>query len=631
MTTAHASGPLLPPRFHTFTATQALGAFNDNVFRTLLQLVVLQVYVVENAEEVLATATFIFTIPFVLFGPWAGYLADTWPKNQLMRVIKLFEIPIMMLGVYAFYLGHLPLLLGVLFLMATQSTFFAPAKQGIIPEMCSPRAITHANGWVEMTTFVFIIGGIVGAGLLMNVHGGEPVWVAIYCVVIAAVGAGIAFFIPAQRAASTSARFDWNPVAGIWRDLTFLRAQKGLWLAGLANSYFWMNGMIFSTNVLVYGDRLLGLGADDSLSLAVLPAFIAVGVAVGSMLASRLSAEKVELGLVPLGGIGIAVGGIGLFFSSDSYAVTAIFLGLTGVSGGLYIVPLFSYLQFFAKEDEKGRVLSTVGILNGLFLVLGSLVYYLLTVTLGMQPDSVFLFIAGTTVFVVIYICSVIPEYFIRFSAWLLTHTIYNITIVGREAIAFRGPVLIIPNHVTFVDAFLIGSTMQRFVRYMMLKSYYDVPIVRNILNVMDVIPIAPKEGRESVAASLMQARARLLDGHVVCIFAEGALTRDGKMHEFRPGFEAVMEGLDCPIVPAYIHDAWGSIFSWKDGRAIFKWPKQIPYRVTISYGEAMSAQATAAEVEAAVRALGEDAGAGEDASAGEDAGEGVTELRVKK
>ncbi|MCA9742240.1 MFS transporter [candidate division KSB1 bacterium] len=598
------SSPRLPKRFHAFTITQALGAFNDNVFKMLLQLFVLRVMLAANAEELISQATLVFTVPFVLFGPWAGYFADRFAKSNLMRVIKIAEIGIMLIGVLAFYLGDVYFMLLVLFLMASQSTFFSPAKQGLIPEICEPEAITHANSWVEMTTFLFIIVGIVIAGVLMDVHDNNAMAVALYCVVFAVMGTISAFFIPKTTPKGSHTKFPWNPITGIVKDLIFLKRQKGLWLAGLANSYFWMLGLVFSTNVLIYGERLLNLGESSSVKLTVLPAFMAVGIGAGSMLAGRWSGQKVELGLVPLGGLGMSLGAIGLFFSTSSYWLTSALLILTGICGGLFIVPLFAYLQFVAEEHEKGRVLATVGVLNGLFLVLGSLLYNLFAVQFGLSADAFFLLMGIATVGAVIYICTIIPEYFIRFCGWLLTHTFYNIRIVGAEHVPLKGPALLLPNHVSFIDAFLIGSTMQRFIRYMMLKSYYQIPMAKHIFRIMDTIPIEPAEGKESVAKSLQAAREKLVQNHVVCIFPEGGLTRDGRIQPFKPGFETVMKGLECPIVPVYMHRVWGSIFSYERGKVLWKMPRKIPYPVTIEYGEPLPPTATAAEAEHAVRLL---------------------------
>ncbi|MFQ5632942.1 MAG: MFS transporter, partial [bacterium] len=591
----------LPKRFHAFIITQALGAFNDNVYKMLLQLFVLQVLIALREEIYIWVAMFVFTIPFVLFGPWSGYFADRFSKSNLMRVIKIAEIAIMLIGAAAFYWQDIVFMFFVLFLMATQSTFFSPAKQGFIPETCEPESITHANSWVEMTTFLFIIAGIVVAGLLMDWYNNNTVAATLYCVGFAIMGTVSALFIPNTRPAGSKTKFPWNPVVGIWRDLVFLKRQKGLWLAGLANSYFWLLGLIFLTNILLYGKRLLQLGESNVL-LTVLPAFMMIGIGAGSMLAGRWSGRKVELGLVPLGGLGMAAGSIALFFSTNSYLLTSLLLIFTGVSAGLYIVPLFAYLQFVPDEHEKGRVLATVGVLNGLMMVLGSMIYLLLAVLLNFSADTIYLIMGIATVGAVIYICTIIPEYFIRFCGWLLTHTLYNIKIIGAEHLPMKGPALIVPNHVSFVDPFFIGSTVQRFIRFIMLRNYYDIPIIRKVFQIMDTIPIAPWEGHESVAKSLETARQKLTEGHVVCIFAEGGLTRDGAIKEFRSGLETVMDGVSCPIIPVYMHNVWGSIFSYERGKVIWKWPRKFPYPITVQYGEPMPADSKAAEVEARVR-----------------------------
>jgi acyl-[acyl-carrier-protein]-phospholipid O-acyltransferase/long-chain-fatty-acid--[acyl-carrier-protein] ligase len=600
----HMPSARLPKRFHAFTITQALGAFNDNVYKMLLQLFVLQVLMAVREEIFIWVAMFVFTVPFVIFGPWSGYFADRFSKSNLMRIIKFAEIAIMVIGVAAFYWQNIVFMFFVLFLMATQSTFFSPAKQGLIPEICEPESITHANSWVEMTTFLFIIAGIVVAGVLMDLHSNNTVTAALYCVGFAILGTITVFFIPKTKPAGSKTKFPWNPVTGIWRDLVFLKRQKGLWLAGLANSYFWLLGLIFSTNILLYGKRLLKLGESSNVLLTVLPAFMAIGIGAGSMLAGRWSGRKVELGLVPLGGLGMAGGSIALFFSTNSYLATSFLLIFTGVSAGLYIVPLFAYLQFVPDEHEKGRVLATVGVLNGLMMVLGSMIYLLFAVLLNFSADTIYLIMGIATIGAVVYICTIIPEYFIRFCGWLLTHTFYNIKITGAEHLPFKGPALIVPNHVSFVDPFFIGSTVQRFIRYIMLKNYYDIPIIKKIFNIMDTIPIAPSEGKDSVARSLKAARHKLLEGHVVCIFAEGGLTRDGEIKEFRTGLETVMEGVDCPIIPVYLHNVWGSIFSYEGGKAVWKWPRKIPYPITVQYGEPMPANAKAHEVEAEVRKM---------------------------
>lgn len=596
----------LPTRFSAFVATQAFGAFNDNFFKTLLQLFVLQIMAVSGAERLISIATLAFTIPFVFFGPWAGYFSDKYSKTTVMILVKGGEILIMILGILAFFAGSVPWLIVVLFLMAAQSTFFSPAKSGIIPEICHEESITRANSWVEMTTFVAILLGTALTGLLLSLHHNKASLVSLYCVAVAIFGTLSSLLIPRTKAAGREQPFPWNPVRGIVRDLLFLKRQKGLFLASLANSYFWLLGLIFSTNILVYGKNFLHLTAEDNVRLSFLPAYLGIGIAAGSLLAGRWSGKKVELGLVPLGGLGMAFAGIALCFTFDSYLSTALVLFFSGVSGGLYIVPLYAYLQFEAKPNEKGRVLATAGVLNGLFLVLGALLYHLLAVVFAVQAPVLYLIMGVVTIGVVIYICTIIPEYLIRFVAWLLTHTFYRIRIIGSENVPFHGPALLVPNHVSFVDALLVGATIQRFIKFIMYKKYFEFPILKRLCAIMEVIPIAPYEGRESVGKSLDTAREKLIAGEVVCIFAEGKITRDGHLDEFRPGFETIMNNLTCPIIPVYLHNVWGSIFSFEGGKSLWKIPKWIPYPVTVSYGHPLPPDSKATDVESAVRALEE-------------------------
>lgn len=599
----------LPQGFQALVVAQSLGALNDNLFKTLLQLYVLQIMVMAHPETIIAQAAFIFTVPFIIFGPWAGYLADKFNKTTLIRLTKLAEIVILLLGAAAFVWGSIHLMLFVLLLLATQSTFFGPAKAGLIPEICPPEAVNVANSRIEATSLVAIIGGIAATGALLTLHYNNPLTVIYYGLGLALIGVVSAFLVPQPGQKQTLAAgqtFPWNPLAGLVRDLVFLKQRRDLFLTGLANGYFWLLGLVFSSNVMVYGKTHLGLGNDQNTLLSLLPAFIGLGIAAGAMLAGRWSGKKVEWGLVPLGGVGMTIAGVALFFSARSYAATAVILLLAGVSGGLFTIPLYAYLQLKAKVTERGRVLGAAGIINGLCLLLGSILYHFLAVELALSPRWIFLLMGLVTAGVVIYTCTIIPQFFIRFLGWLLIHTIYHIEIIGAENVPERGPALLTPNHVSFVDALLISSTVQRFIRFVMIKSIYKSPLLRPILSLMDVIPIAPYEGRESVSWSLNQARERLQQGRVVCIFPEGRLTEDGRMQEFRPGFESIMAGLDYPIIPVYMHNVWGSIFSFEGGKYFWKLPKQLPYPITISYGQPLPPTAKASEVAAAVQALAE-------------------------
>lgn len=595
----------MPKRFGSYLITLSLGAFNDNFFKMLLQLFVVQGIALKSSkEEYIGQTTFLFSLPFVLFGPWAGYLADRYSKSKLMVKYKLAELILMSIGALAFAINNVPLLFLLLFLMSAQSAFFGPAKLGVIPEMVKPEHISKANGFVEMFSILAVILGAASAGFLLKIFDSDYLAVSVFCILIAILGYLSSFKVPQVPPAHIHRPFPQNPIRSIFQNLAYLKAQRELFLASLAISFFWMVGLIFQMNILIYGEVLLGLGKERVHELAFLSSFIGLGIAVGSVLASRWSGKKIELGLVPMGGIGICIFSIALCFSHFSYSYTAALLFLAGTSGGLYIIPLYAYLQYYAKPDEKGRILAINGILNGLFLVLASFLYYFVTVTLGVSSNVFFLLLGVLIGLVVIYLCWILPVYFVRFVAWLGTHSLYSIKIEGSENVPQEGPVLLAPNHVSYVDAFLIGATLQRFIKFVMIKSIYRLPVIHFFCRLMGVIPISPSEGRDSVNQSLHEARHQLMLGEVVCIFPEGKITRDGQINSFRPGFETILENTHFPIIPVYLENVWGSVFSYDKKNIFIKLFKRFPYRITVHYGKALPATATALEVERAVRNL---------------------------
>jgi 1-acyl-sn-glycerol-3-phosphate acyltransferase len=603
---------IYPKRFPAYITTQSLGAFNDNFFKMLLQLYVLQVLVERQTAKIMSEETFIFlatlvfTVPFVLFGPWSGYLADKYSKSKVMRLVKAAEIGIMLMGVFSLFLENVYLMFAVLFLMASQSTFFSPAKYGYIPEAAHPRAVTAANSWVEMTTFISIIFGSAVTGLLLTYHHFNAVSVAYYCVGIAALGTLSALFIGGVPAVGTTNRFPLNPIAGMVRDLVFLKKQKKLFVAAIANSYFWLIGLIFQTNILIYGKNMLAGHPNGTILLSLLPAYIGIGIAVGSMLASRWSGKKVELGLVILGGLGMSLSGIALYFTTNLYQVAAVILFIAGMFGGLYIVPLYAYLQFFAKEDEKGRVMATTGILNGLFMVLGALIYGLFAVNLAIPPQTIYLLMGVITILVLGYISVVIPEYFTRFCFWMLTHTLYRVKISGGENMPFHGPALFLPNHVSAVDAFLIASTSQRFIHFVLPEDSSDVPLFNKLWKMMDA-RIVETTRRDSIVSLVNQSRELIKKNHAVCIFPQGKPARDGRIKYFINDLTGFLDSINCPVIPVYIHHVEGSFWGFNSSSGSSGRHKRLFNPVTIVYGKPLPVNAKIAEVEKAIKSLKEE------------------------
>jgi acyl-[acyl-carrier-protein]-phospholipid O-acyltransferase/long-chain-fatty-acid--[acyl-carrier-protein] ligase len=584
-----------------FLWTQFLGAFNDNLFKIVVSLLAVRVATAGTEDRQLAIVGAIFILPFLLFSGYAGEVADIYSKRTVLVLTKSLEIVTAGLGLVAFLLGRLEITYVVLFLFALQATFFSPAKYGVLPEILPDSDLSRANGLLEMSTFVAIVAGTALGSFFFDVWP-ERLWlVATAVVAIAIVGTGLSFRIPHVRPAAPDRKVRVNPWSEIGGGVQRLRKDRVLRLTVIGISYFWFLGALlqlvmipFGRDILVLNDRWIG----------VLLTFAVIGIAAGSLAAGRLSGDKVELGLAPIGAIGMGVFAILLAYSGTSTALSAVNLTLVGFFGGLFAVPLNALLQQRAGDDERGRLMATNNFVNTIGILAASVALYIGGDVLGWRPDRIILAFGVLTLVSSVYVLSVVPEFLVRFTLWLFTHTIYRIRLVGQEHVPFRGPALLVCNHVSHVDALLVGSCVQRFVRFLVYRPIYEVSTLKPLMKMMHAIPVSA--GRDGLR-SLEHARHELEQGHVVCIFAEGAISRTGNLLPFKRGFERIVNGLNVPIIPVYLDRVWGSIFSFKGGRFFWKRPARIPYPVTVAFGPPLPSSTTAAEVRLAVLTLGSD------------------------
>jgi acyl-[acyl-carrier-protein]-phospholipid O-acyltransferase / long-chain-fatty-acid--[acyl-carrier-protein] ligase len=582
-----------------FLWTQFLGAFNDNLFKIVVSMLAVHLVAAGRAGRELSIVSAVFILPFLLFSGYAGQLADVYSKRTVLVVSKSLEIGAATLGLVAFAFGHLQLTYAVLFLIALQATFFSPAKYGILPEFLPDRDLSRANGVLEMSTFMAIVLGTAVGGYLFEALRAHLWVIGVLVVAVAVVGTASSFGIPHVPPAAPGRRIERNPWAEIWAGLVTLRRDRVLWLTVLGISYFWFLGSLLQLVVILFGTQVMAL---SDTWVGVLTAFAAIGIGAGSLAAGRLSGDKVELGLAPIGAIGMGVFAIILARCGHSFPLAAINLTLVGFFGGLFAVPLNALLQQRSGGQEKGRLMATNNFLNMVAIMFASGALSLFSDQLRMSPDLILIVFGVVTLLSSIYVLSVVPEFLVRFTLWLFTHTVYRIRIVGQENVPFRGPALLVCNHLSMVDGLLVGSCVQRFIRFLVYRPYYDHWALNRVLKLMNAIPIAA--GREALA-SIEQAKRELQNGHVVCIFAEGSISRTGNMLPFKRGFERMVEGLDVPIVPVYLDRVWGSIFSYKGGRFFWKWPVRVPYPVTVAFGRPLPATTSAAEARLALQTLG--------------------------
>ena len=584
--------------FCSFLDAQFLGALNDNLYKIIVTLAALAVAGAGSKYLSLAQAAFI--LPFLLFSGYAGHFADTRSKRSVLIATKFAEIVVMGLALLAFLFPRIELMLGVLFLLALQSTFFGPAKYGILPEMLPDRDLSRGNGLLNMTTFLAIILGTAAGGFLYAAWSGTPWALGLVLLAVAVAGFAASLGIPQVREPAAAQHFDLNPWSEIAQGVRRLYADRRLWLTVMGICYFWFVGALLQITVLLFGRNLLG--ADD-VGVSALITCLAVGIGVGSMAAGRLSGDKVELGMVPLGAIGMGVFLVLLACSAPAYWLAATAMTLLGFSGGLFVIPLEAFLQQRSGQDERGRVFAANNFLTMGAVLLAALLSWLLVDVLHTPVDRI-LWMAGLfTLLSTIYVLEVLPEFLVRFGFWMLTHTLYRIRIVGQQHVPFRGPALLVCNHLSLVDGFLVAACVQRFIRFMVYKPYYEHRVFHRVFRLMKAIPVSAD--RKGIMESIERAREELRRGHVVCIFPEGSISRTGNLLPFKRGMERIVEGLDVPIIPVHLEGVWGSIFSFESGRFVKKLPRGIPYPVTVSFGEPMPATTTAQEARQAVMELG--------------------------
>ncbi len=585
--------------FQAFLWTQFLGAFNDSVYQTIVAL-----HVGKANPAYVPLVPAVFTLPSLLFSGYAGHLADLVSKRTVLIGVKIFEIAIMLFGLITLLRGWTEGMLAVVFLMGLHATIFSPAKYGIVPEMISDRDLSRGNALLEMSTFVAIVIGIAGGGVLFALWKADPWRMGVVALVVSLIGFATSLKITRVPASGARQTFRWNPFGEIASSTRHLLNDKALWLAVLGVSYFWFAGVLLKTDLQYFGTEVLKV-TDNGVSM--LWAFLAIGIGAGNMLAGRLSGDKVELGLVPMGSIFMGVFALALVLVRHSFALSTAAVVLLAMASGLFVVPLYAFIQQKSGNQEKGRVVAANNFYQTIGMLLASGLMWLCYTRLHLSATVILLGFGISLLAVTAYIVTIVPDYLVRFVLWLLTHSVFRIRINGAENVPLEGPALLVVNHISHVDGFLIGACVQRFIRFMVWKPYYELKAFRWFFRLSKAIPVGTSGPRDMVE-SIRAARKEIAGGHVVCIFAEGAISRTGNMLPFKRGMEKIVEGTEVPIIPVHLDRLWGSIFSFEGGKFFWKWPRQIPYRVTVSFGAPLPANTSAQAVRQAIQELSADA-----------------------
>ncbi|MEG1078236.1 MAG: MFS transporter [Pseudomonas sp.] len=593
-------------RFLPFFITQSLGAFNDNLFKQSLILAILYKLAIDGDRSIwINLCALLFILPFFLFSALAGQFGEKYPKDALIRLIKLAEIAIMAVGAIGFLTNHLALMLLALFAMGTHSALFGPVKYSILPQALHEQELVGGNGLVEMGTFLAILAGTIGAGVMMSSSHYAPV-VACAVVTVAALGYLSSQWIPRASAASPEMKLDWNIFTQSWATLRLgLGQTPAVSRSIVGNSWFWFVGAIYLTQIPAYAkDWLHG---DETVVTLVLTLF-SVGIALGSLLCERLSGHKVEIGLVPFGSFGLTLFGLLWWWHSGDVPAAAAahdwlaLLGMTeawwillaivglGIFGGFYIVPLYALIQSRTAVQERSRVIAANNILNALFMVVSAIVTIVLLSLVELTIPQLFLVVSLLNIGVNAYIFRIVPEFTMRFMIWLLSHSMYRVEHRDLQQIPEEGAALLVCNHVSFVDALLIGGAVRRPIRFVMYYKIYRLPVLNFIFRTAGAIPIAGRsEEPDTYERAFKQIAAYLAAGELVCIFPEGKLTTDGEIDEFKGGLSRIIEQTPVPVMPLALQGLWGSFFSRDPAKGFFH---RLWSRVTLVAGAAIPVEA---------------------------------------
>ena len=586
--------------FWSLWVTQCQGAFSDNVFKFVVIFSAMSLYPNESDQDRLVSLIgALFAVPFILFTMTGGFCADRFSKRSVAIRIKLGEMVIMCLGAIGLYLGYLNLLLGVIFLMSAQSAFFGPVKYGLLPELLVEKRLSWGNGIIGLGTFISIILGTIAGGLLFDAFDNQ-VNTGLILIALATAGMMASRGISRVPPADPAKPYRLNFLGEFWRQFTYARKDFVLLISIVGSTYFWFLGALVQQSVMIYGRNELQLSFFNT---SILFAMMAVGIGLGSMAAGYISKRKIETGLIPLGAIGVSVfsflmGQAGL--PTDQFGL---FLGCVGFFGGFYIVPINALVQHRPESRRKGSIIAMQAFLSWVGILLAAGVYFLLK-SIGLSTSNIFTVVGAVTLVATVYVLWLLPDSFLRLLLVLLTNTLYRIRIRGRDNIPDKGGVLFVCNHLSYIDALFLFASIDRPIRFIMSDDAYRIWFVKPFAKILQVIPMPSRQRPRQIVQGLREASARIVAGEVVCIFAEGQVSRTGNLLPFRRGFVRIMRDLDNPIIPVNLGGVWGSIFSYERGRAVWKMPKQIPYPVSVRFGKPMAAHSQPAEVRQAVQDL---------------------------
>jgi acyl-[acyl-carrier-protein]-phospholipid O-acyltransferase/long-chain-fatty-acid--[acyl-carrier-protein] ligase len=624
-TTENGRGGVYSLAFLALVATQFFVSLNDNMFRWLVvpigkelmdknwgEMPELIRHWMKPESLALSLGLASFTLPFLVFAAPAGFLADRFSKRRVMVACKVAELAVVGFGVVAIVYSNVPLMFLTLFILGGQAMMFITSKFGAIPELVRHDKISEANGLINMVSMsAIILGGLAGNCIcdMTKPAGQHRWWISATALLgVAACGLVTSLFIGRLRPANPARAIPWNPASQTYRDLRELFSKRPLFLAASGSAFFWALGALSQLNIDQFATNHLFF--KDQMHVGLLLGTLTIGIGIGAVVAGKVSHNKVELGLVPLGGFGIALSSMAMFLipggaagqpSYVGYGMGCVFLLSMGATAGLYDIPLQAFLQERSPVESRGSIMAAYNFLCFSGMLSASVVYWVLSGPLGLPSGAIF-FVGGlATVFVTIMIVRLLPFHTTRLAMRLLIKCMYRVRLEGLENVP-AGGALVVSNHISWADGVLLGLSCPRHPRMIAFAEYFASPWLSWFGRLGRIIPIGTT--RKSMVESIRASREALQQGELVCIFPEGGITRTGKIEEFRPGFLSILKETDAPVVPVYLGGLWGSIFSYEGGKFFWKWPHHWRAHVSIRFGKPIYNPETVDQVRQAVEEL---------------------------
>ncbi|MBQ3666709.1 MAG: acyl-[Elusimicrobiaceae bacterium] len=558
--------------FFALFCTQYLGAFNDNFFRTAMATFITYKVTTMSPDHksvIVSLAVALFMLPFFLFSALAGELADKFRKDILIKATKVLEVIIVLLAAVGFLTTNVPMLLGVLFLMGTQSSFFGPVKYSILPDILKENQLIAGNGIIEAGTYAAILQGTIFGGIIIAAN--EFLLPGIM-LAVAIVGVGSSLLIPAQKPANAALKVDTNFLRSTWKNMKFAKQNHDIFLCILGISWFWLLGTALVAQMPSLAHDILN--GTPGLFTFLLTLF-SCGIGVGSLLCQFLVKGEITSKYVPISALVMTLFLADLACATSGYVTSAtavdykaflltfagkrITLDLLGfaVCGGLYIVPLNAMLQALAGEDVRSRVIATNNIINALFMVMGS-GFCALLLAMHFTIPTVFSVIAFANALAAVYICGLLPHHIVRMILTRVLNFVYGVKVNGLEHWKnLKGNVLIIANHTSFLDAALLWVYLPDNL-YFAIDTYVSQKWwVRPFLHLVKYFPIDPTNPM-AVKSIIEEVKS----GKRVVIFPEGRITTTGGLMKIYPGPALIADKSDAQLLPVYLEGSQYSVFS---------------------------------------------------------------------